>query len=104
MAGKKGAALTPEEQAAHDEAVAAARARREAGAPPAEGDDELLAPVAAPASATTAGSYDVLHGMVGEWPQGTEVTAEELAAANVDKAGVQRLLDLGAIAPHTDKE
>jgi hypothetical protein len=99
---------TPEEQAAQaaaaEQARADARAREVAGAPPAEGDAEALTPAAAPKSAAKAASYDVLHGMVGEWPQGTEVGADELAAANVDAAQLRRLLDLGAIAPHQDKE
>lgn len=60
-------------------------------------DEKAAAKAPAPAA-----SYDVLHGAVGEWPQGTEVTAAELKAANVDETGVRRLLDLGAIAPHTD--
>jgi hypothetical protein len=98
--------ITPEEQAAQDAAAAQARAdaqaRAVAGAPPAEADKAALEPAAAPKSATTAGSYDVLHGMVGEWPQGTEVTADELKAANVDEVQLKRLLDLGAIAPHQD--
>lgn len=100
--------LTPEEQAAQaaaaEQARADALAREQAGAPPAEGDAQALTPSAAPASAAKAGSYDVLHGMVGEWPQGTELGADELAAANVDAVQIRRLLDLGAIAPHTDKE
>lgn len=99
------AKLSPEEQASADaQAAADAKAREVAGAPPAKGDAKALEPAAAPASAAKARSYDVLHGAVGEWPQGTEVTADELAAADVDEAGVRRLLDLGAIAPHTDKE
>jgi membrane protein involved in colicin uptake len=98
------AAQAAAEQAAAEQARADALAREQAGAPPAKADASALEPAAAPASAAKAASYDVLHGMVGEWPQGSVITADDLEAANVDERGVQRLLDLEAIAPHTDKE
>lgn len=102
MADAKAPKLTPEEQAAADaQATADAKAREVAGAPPAEADKQALEPATGTAGAG-AKSFDVLHGAVGAWMQGTVVTAAELKAANVDEAGVQRLLDLGAIVPHQD--
>lgn len=91
-------AASQEQAAQATQAKADREARIAAGAP--LGEDPQPD---APASAGTGGPYLVLHGMVGEWPQGTIVTADELEAANVDEAGVQRLLDLGAIAPYRDE-
>jgi hypothetical protein len=99
MADPKAPKLTPEEEAAAQaQAAADAKAREVAGAPPAEADKPFLA--GEPDSPTGSGArYVVLHGAVGEWPQGTVVSTSELEAANVDKVQMKRLLDLGAIEP-----
>lgn len=104
MADAKAPKLTPEEEAAAQaQAAADAKAREVAGAPPAEADKPFLE--GEDAATTGSGArYDVLHGMVGEWPQGAVIAASDLEAANVDKAGVKRLIDLGAIAPHQDSK
>jgi len=98
------AKLRPEEQAAAEaQAAADAAAREQAGAPPAKADARASAAPRVSKADAKAGSYDVLHGAVGEWPQGAVIAADDLAAAHVDEAGVRRLIALGAIAPHEDK-
>lgn len=104
MAQQRATQPTPEEEAAAKaQALADAQARVVAGAPPAKADTAALA--GAPVGKAGDGTrFAVLHGAVGEWPQGTIVTGKQLHEAGVDDTRLGQLVEAGAIAEYTDKE